>query len=46
MTYLLPDAVVVDAYRELRTRMIALLRETPAHLGATPVPHHSLSVNP
>lgn len=39
MTYLLPDAVVVDAYRELRTRMIALLRETPAHLGATPVPH-------
>jgi len=39
MTYLLPDAVVVDAYRELRTRMIALLRETPAHLGVTPVPH-------
>jgi uncharacterized protein (TIGR03083 family) len=39
MTNLLPDAVVVEAYRDLRRRMIELLRETPPHLGASPVPH-------
>jgi uncharacterized protein (TIGR03083 family) len=39
MSYLLPDAVVVEAYRDLRRRMIELLRETPPQLGASPVPH-------
>lgn len=39
MAHLLPDAVVVEAYQELRRRMIELLRETPSHLGASPVPH-------
>lgn len=39
MAHLLPDAVVVEAYQELRRRMIKLLRDTPSHLGASPVPH-------
>lgn len=43
MTYLLPDDVVVEAYQDLRSRMISLWRTTVSSSGATagerPVPH-------
>ena len=39
MSHLLPDHVVVEAYRDLRSRMIELLDDTPAHLATAPVPH-------
>ena len=43
MTFLLPDASVVDAYRDLRSRVIALWRTTISTDGETtgerPVPH-------
>ncbi len=39
MAHLLPDALVVEAYKDLRRRMIELLRETPSDLSTSPVPH-------
>lgn len=39
MSFLLPDASVVDAYRELRTRVIALWRATPPIDDGLTVPH-------
>lgn len=39
MTFLLPDAHVVEAYRDLRSRTIALVRSTPESRGHDLVPH-------
>ena len=39
MSYLLPDEMVVDAYRDLRSRVIALWRATPPIDDGLPVPH-------
>ena len=39
MTHLQPDAHVVDAYVDLRSRVIELLRRTPEKRADSPVPH-------
>lgn len=39
MSHLLPDALVVDAYRDLRARTIELLRRTPESHADDVVPH-------
>jgi len=39
MTFLLPDADVVEAYRDLRSRTIALVRSTSESRGRDLVPH-------
>lgn len=39
MSYLLPDESVVDAYRDLRSRVIALWRATPPTDDGLTVPH-------